>query len=288
MEQPHGFNTRPLEEPRERTVPLREFSESDIVPWVMEFRIVGTPYIVRVPTGRILMIGRGDTRDGYVPDVDLSEYNAHAQGISRRHARIHAQDNRVTVEDNNAPNGTYVNNVRIEAGARVRLNHGDLLTLGQFELQVNFIVKPMIDDHTRIGVNEIVPIPKVTDGTTMLVVDENEDVMRLVGYYARQSGYVVTAVATLEDAISQIDTHLPDTIITEMMFEVGSGLDLLRYVRALPAGDRTLILVMTTTGNYTMGQALTSGADLLVGKPLAMEEFVGALGKLSELRAERA
>jgi pSer/pThr/pTyr-binding forkhead associated (FHA) protein len=277
-----NFHTQRLDPGRVRAEPLRDFEAGDLVPWVIEFRVVGTPYILRSPMGRTVVIGRADPVGGFTPELDLTDYEGQAKGVSRRHARITARDNRIMVEDLGSANGTFVNGVRLEG--EKRLFHGDMLSLGQFDLQVHFIVKPSVDDATRIGVADLVPVPRVADGETLLIVEEHLDVARLLGFYARQSGFAVTAVTTLEDGIAEIDREVPQAIITELMFDAGDGVDLIHYVRHLPLGRHVPILAVTnTTAGFTTGQALQKGADLFLGKPLAMDELIDSLGQLARL-----
>jgi hypothetical protein len=93
-----------------------------------------TPYLVITETGLRLpvfageqpgvLVGRADTLSGVFPDVDLSSYGAEAAGISRQHARL-------TLEDLNSVNLTYLNDQRLTPDRPVRLKDGDLIRLGR-------------------------------------------------------------------------------------------------------------------------------------------------------------
>lgn len=283
---PH--HTHRLDERKAQTASPRDFDKDEIVPWVIEFRVVGTPYIITAPSERQFIIGRADASADFMPDVDLTDYGAQQKGVSRRHAKMTADNNRLTLCDLASANGTFINGKRAEPMVEHRLRHGDLLSLGQFELQVNFVVQPLSDERTRFGQAELEGIERIASGQKVLVVDQNLEASRIIGFCARQSGFRVTIVNTIGDAIAEIDRALPDALITELLFDTGSGLDLIRYVREQAKPRRVPVMVITTTtAGYTAGQAMQQGADLFVGKPLATDMLLKALRELLPL-VERA
>jgi len=281
---PNPLQTNRLDERRVPTAPVRNDEEGPILPWVVELRVVGTPYIIPAPVERQCIIGRADTSAGFVPDIDLADYGAQAKGVSRRHAQMGTGSNRLTLRDLNSPNGTYINGKRAEPMVEYRLRHGDLIALGQLELQVNFVIQPLSDERTRYDAFNLTGLERFAKGQHLLIVDENLDAGRVVGFCARQSGFQVTVANSLQEAIASIDRALPDAVITELLFDTGHGLDLIRYLREKAEGRRVPVVVMTTTTTgYTMGQAQQQGADLFLGKPLAVDVLLKTLRELMEL-----
>lgn len=98
-------------------------------------------HIVR--TGQILpLVGRAEFTIGRVsegqsilPDIDLTPYEAYNQGVSRLHATIKIESARISITDLGSSNGTRVNNVKISPHKEHILNHGDVISLGQFKVQ---------------------------------------------------------------------------------------------------------------------------------------------------------
>lgn len=85
-------------------------------------------------------IGRRSQNSATVPEIDLT--GIPDEGIvSRFHARIYWDwsQNAYMLVDNNSRNGTYLNGNPLPLGVNYRLNHGDLLQLGQNNL-VRFTV----------------------------------------------------------------------------------------------------------------------------------------------------
>ncbi len=80
----------------------------------------------------------GRVADGQpiLPDVDLSPYEAYAQGVSRLHAVLKLNNQRVFITDLGSSNGTRVNGLKIQPNVDYPLNHGDVVSLGKFKIQV--------------------------------------------------------------------------------------------------------------------------------------------------------
>jgi hypothetical protein len=81
-------------------------------------------------------LGRSAEGQPIVPDVDLSPYNAYANGVSRLHAAIKLVNNQVMVVDLGSSNGTYLNGVRLSPYVDTPVAHGDLIYLGKLKMQV--------------------------------------------------------------------------------------------------------------------------------------------------------
>lgn len=69
------------------------------------------------------------------PDIDLTDYNAYMQGVSRVHASIHMDKGRVYLTDLGSVNGTRVNGVRLEPHSARQLQNGDIVILGKLKVQ---------------------------------------------------------------------------------------------------------------------------------------------------------
>jgi hypothetical protein len=74
-----------------------------------------------------------------VTHLDLTPYGADNLGVSRRHALLEIQQNRLIVMDLNSVNGTSVNRVRLQPNAPYQLMHGDILELGDLQLRIGLL-----------------------------------------------------------------------------------------------------------------------------------------------------
>ena len=81
-------------------------------------------------------LGRLSEGQPIMPDIDLSPYQAYASGVSRLHAVVKRQNQRVVLMDLGSANGTYVNGRRLTANVEQTLNHGDIVAFGKLKIQV--------------------------------------------------------------------------------------------------------------------------------------------------------
>ncbi len=81
-------------------------------------------------------LGRLSEGQPIMPDIDLTPYQAYASGVSRLHAVVKRDTNRVMVMDLGSSNGTYLNGRRLNPHTEESLNHGDIVALGKLKIQV--------------------------------------------------------------------------------------------------------------------------------------------------------
>jgi hypothetical protein len=81
-------------------------------------------------------LGRLSEGQPIMPDIDLTPYQAYASGVSRLHAVVKRENNRVAVMDLGSSNGTYVNGRRLNPHTEETLSHGDIVALGKLKIQI--------------------------------------------------------------------------------------------------------------------------------------------------------
>src|SRR5512138_3433266 len=81
-------------------------------------------------------LGRLSEGQPIMPDIDLTPYQAYASGVSRLHAVVKRESERVMVMDLGSSNGTYVNGRRINPHVEESLSHGDIVALGKLKIQI--------------------------------------------------------------------------------------------------------------------------------------------------------
>jgi pSer/pThr/pTyr-binding forkhead associated (FHA) protein len=89
---------------------------------------------ISLPNSGGIVLGRFDPNVGIPPDIDLSYEDQGIHLISRRHATIHGQDGRHTVEDLGSKSGIYLNEKQVSYGPSRPLESGDRVRLGSVEL----------------------------------------------------------------------------------------------------------------------------------------------------------
>jgi hypothetical protein len=87
---------------------------------------------------RNIVLGRGKEADNV--DLDLTDYDAGALGVSRRHAIMQILAGNLYIIDSGSTNGTYINGKKIPHGEPRQVEDDDIISLGGFHFKV-IIVK---------------------------------------------------------------------------------------------------------------------------------------------------
>lgn len=255
------------------------------MPWVIELRVVGTVATIQVQVHETMVIGRADPQQGIIPAIDLGAHNGQGKGVSRQHAIILVKDNRIYIKDLGSINGTQLNGTLLAPQNEYRLRHGDELTIGQMGLQVRFIVVPTIGKARKGTTGSLdAPVPRIAHGETALIVENDAEVAKVFNMALRQAGFDVTVVENAASAIAHVSHQFPHLLVLELMLPDMNGLDLLRYIRKQPNNATTRVVVCSgATGGFQMHQAIESGAQLFLGKPVSVEDLLKAATKVLDL-----
>lgn len=253
--------------------------DDTIVPWVIELRVVGTPDMLRVPTGMRLTLGRVDYDHDIYPDVDLSAYNAKEHGVSRKHARFTMADNRITIEDLGSSNGTLVNGKHIGVRKPTRIYSGDEIKLGNLVLQVNFLMQPFTNEDTIHDMGNNITVPTIGDKQHILIIDDNKAICAVVRMLALRAGFRASVAHNTSQALSIFDNENIEGIFIELMLEEDNALAFVDYACKKSNGIIPIIATSSSTGGYRENQALSMGASQLLDKPLTVDKIVSAFSQ---------
>ncbi len=115
----------------------------------------------------------------------------------------------------------------------------------------------------------VMPVMAV-QGERVLVVDDDEDVRRLVVAYLERDRYRVREAADVAGARTWLTRWPPDLVVLDVMLPGGSGLDLVRELD----GAVPLILLTARAEEADRVLGLELGADDYVTKPFSPRELV--------------
>ncbi len=106
---------------------------------VLRIEIAGLdPIVVHPAPNTDVTLGRRDPERGIMPSVDLSPLAAYRMGVSRMHARIHAENEHLYLRDLDSSNGTFLNGQRLAPGQSLILHNGDEVRLGRMVMRLYF------------------------------------------------------------------------------------------------------------------------------------------------------
>ncbi|HEY9077385.1 MAG TPA: FHA domain-containing protein [Anaerolineaceae bacterium] len=103
---------------------------------IVSLNLLDSNQTINLAGQNVFTLGRSIEGQTILPDVDLTPYEAYAQGVSRLHAQIKIIDHEVFISDLGSSNGTRVNGQKIPPETDVRVNHGDLINLGRLKIQI--------------------------------------------------------------------------------------------------------------------------------------------------------
>lgn len=111
------------------TASLKDFAE-------VIFLIADTTARLTVQENQVYFIGR--FKENNENELDLTPYGALQQGISRLHAKLIMEHDRLYIVDLGSSNGTYVHRKRLQPNEPALLHTGDELLLARMRIQVLF------------------------------------------------------------------------------------------------------------------------------------------------------
>jgi two-component system phosphate regulon response regulator PhoB len=100
---------------------------------------------------------------------------------------------------------------------------------------------------------------------TVLVVDDEEDILELVRYNFEKEGYSVVGVTTGEDALAATRMKLPDAVVLDLMLPGVDGLEVCRRLKGDLTTRQIPIIMLTAKG---------SEADIVTGLELGAADYV--------------
>lgn len=128
------------------------------------------------------------------------------------------------------------------------------------------------------------------NGKTVLLVEDNLQVMKNNTAVLRMSGVLVLSALTLAAAREHMRTQLPDAAVIDIMLPDGSGLDLLRELRERDNVHLPVLLLTARGDSDDVVNGLELGADDYLAKPYDLNVFearVAALLRRSERLPDR-
>ena len=105
--------------------------------------------------------------------------------------------------------------------------------------------------------------------STILVVDDELDILEFVGYNLRKEGYKVLTANNGLAAIEIAQEKTPDLVILDVMMPDMDGIETCERMRAIPKLTNTIITFLTARSeDYSQIAGLEAGADDYITKPI--------------------
>jgi two-component system phosphate regulon response regulator PhoB len=125
---------------------------------------------------------------------------------------------------------------------------------------------------------------------TVLIVEDEPDVVDLLRYHLRRAGFTVLVANSGPVGLETVRSNLPDAVILDLMLPGMSGLEVCRAIKSDPAISTVPVLMLTAKSDAKdRVKGLETGADDYVVKPFSPKEVVLRVqGLLKRLRSGQA
>ena len=142
-----------------------------------------------------------------------------------------------------------------------------------------------VSGDSAVGAARVGVAPNL-EGLSILVVDDELDARTVVAETLRLEGARVTATDSASSAFQQLQAvgaHF-DILVTDIGMPDEDGYSLVRKLRSLQAGRRTLAIAVTGYASKgDVAAAIAAGFDLHVAKPVDFDTFLPTVGRMAAL-----
>jgi two-component system alkaline phosphatase synthesis response regulator PhoP len=115
----------------------------------------------------------------------------------------------------------------------------------------------------------------------ILLVDDDADILEIVGYNLSQEGYQITTAANGRDAIAKAKKVLPHLIIMDVMMPEMDGMEACENIRKIPELSNVIITFLTARSeDYSQVAGFDAGADDYITKPIKQKLLVSKVKAL--------
>ena len=115
-----------------------------------------------------------------------------------------------------------------------------------------------------------------TNKGSLLLVDDEEDILTVLSSFLERSGFKVSTAANGELALKKIEQETPDLVVLDILMPGLDGREVLRRLRQ--RSFITPVIMLTRVGNATeRALALEEGADDYLNKPFDAHELLARI-----------
>jgi len=114
---------------------------------------------------------------------------------------------------------------------------------------------------------------------SVLLIDDDVDVLRSVGKYLEQLGYEVTRELNGEAGLATFDRLRPDVVVLDLHLPGMGGMEVLQALRDRDA----LVILLTGTGDVSVAvEAIQMGAENFLEKPVDLDHLAAATARVAD------
>ena len=126
---------------------------------------------------------------------------------------------------------------------------------------------------------------ELVSGSTLLVVDDNEQNLELLVAYLEPTGCTIRTARDGVDAMEAVERETPDLILLDIMMPRMSGFEVCRKLKSVPeTRDVPVIMVTALHELGDIERGVESGTDDFISKPVNRLELLTRVRSLLRVR----
>src|SRR6187551_1857175 len=115
----------------------------------------------------------------------------------------------------------------------------------------------------------------------ILLVDDEPDILEIVGYNLSNEGYQIVTAENGKEAIDVAKKELPQLIIMDVMMPEMDGIEACENIRKIPELNNVIIAFLTARSeDYSQVAGFDAGADDYIAKPIKPKLLVSKVKAL--------
>jgi two-component system alkaline phosphatase synthesis response regulator PhoP len=115
----------------------------------------------------------------------------------------------------------------------------------------------------------------------ILLVDDEPDILEIVGYNLSNEGYQISTAKNGVEAVKKAKKEKPQLIILDVMMPEMDGIEACEQIRKLPDLEDTIITFLTARGeDYSQVAGFDAGADDYITKPIKPKVLISKVRAL--------
>jgi two-component system alkaline phosphatase synthesis response regulator PhoP len=114
----------------------------------------------------------------------------------------------------------------------------------------------------------------------ILLVDDEPDILEIVGYNLKKEGFEISTAKDGVQAISQAKKHKPHLIIMDVMMPNLNGIEACEKIREIPELSTIITFLTARSEDYSQIAGLEAGADDYITKPVKPKVLLSKVNAL--------
>jgi CheY-like chemotaxis protein len=114
---------------------------------------------------------------------------------------------------------------------------------------------------------------------TVLVVDDDESTLQMIGTFLRRHGYKLLLATNPIRALELLQTEKVDLVITDLMMPHVDGIAFTQQIHQLPGLSAMPVIMITAYGTDDIAdKGMRKGVALTLSKPLELSKLLDLVG----------